>query len=349
MAEPNSVIISSATFDLVEGLFDCEDLGFSTLKGLSRPIRLHRVRGESEAPSRLAARALRGLTPLVGREDNLAELLALWQQARGGALTLATISGEPGVGKSRLVAEVARHATADGAACIELRCSPFYENSALYPVIAYLKSALDFSHLTTPEERLDRIRCALTEAALPLGEMDYLLAALLDVPASLPSALASNPQRQKQKTQEMLIEWLRAVQKDGPLLLIVEDVQWADPSTRELIAAAYAALPSARLSIVLTYRQGYDTAWIDAHRPVRTRARPAAARRDRRRRRSRGQRDGAAAGDRRRAGRSRRWHPVVCRGAHQDGGRHDPGAADREPWPRPCAADDDPGHAAGTR
>ena len=196
----------------------------------------------------------------------------------------------------------ARHAAADGAACIELRCSPFYENSALYPVIAHLKNVLDFSHLATPEERLDRIRGALTEADLPLGEMDHLLAALLDVPASLPPALASNPQRQKQKTQEMLIEWLRAAQKDGPLLLIVEDVHWADPSTRELIAAACSALSGARLFIVLAYRQGYDTAWIDAHKPVRLALEPARPHRDRGRRRPCGERDGAAAGDRRRAG-----------------------------------------------
>ena len=269
MAEPNTVIISGATFDLVEGLFDCEDLGFSTLKGLSRPIRLHRVQGESAAPNRLAARALRGLTPMIGRDDKLEQLLVLWAQARTGNLAVAALSGEPGVGKSRLVAEIERRAAAEGAACIELRCSPFYENSALYPVIAYLKNVLDFSQLATPEERLDRIRGALTEADLPLGEMDHLLAALLDVPASLPPALSSNPQLQKQKTREMLIEWLRAAQREGPLLLIVEDVHWADPSTRELIAAACIALADTKLFIVLVHRQGHDTAWMDAHKPTR--------------------------------------------------------------------------------
>jgi hypothetical protein len=127
---------------------------------------------------------------------------------------------------------------------------------------------LDFSQLTTPEERLDRIRGALTEADLPLGEMDHLLAALLDVPASLPPALSSNPQLQKQKTREMLIEWLRAAQREGPLLLIVEDVHWADPSTRELIAAACIALADTKLFIVLVHRQGHDTAWMDAHKPT---------------------------------------------------------------------------------
>ncbi len=142
LAEPDTVVLSAATHHLVVGLFECQELGLQTLKGISTPLSVYRVVRESEAQSRFEAAVSRGLTPLVGREDELGLLRRRWAQAKAGEGQVVLLSGEPGIGKSRLVQELKEQLSQEGTIRIEFRCSPYHQNSALYPVIEHLQRVL---------------------------------------------------------------------------------------------------------------------------------------------------------------------------------------------------------------
>src|SRR5262249_22994744 len=138
LAAPDSVVVSATTQRLVTGLFECQELGPQTLKGISAPLVVYRVVRESGAQSRFEAAVQRGLTPLVGRELELGFLKAHWEQATAGAGQVVLLSGEPGIGKSRLVQELTEQLEHEGVTRIEFRCSPYHQNSALYPIIDHL-------------------------------------------------------------------------------------------------------------------------------------------------------------------------------------------------------------------
>src|SRR5262245_37332096 len=153
-ANPDEVVISAATYHLVEGLFACEDRGQPGLKGVTTPLTLYRVVKESEARNRFDVAVQSGLTPLVGREEELALLRRRWQQATAGEGQVVLLSGEPGIGKSRLVQELRDHVARDNAVRIEFRCSPYHQNSALYPIIDHLQQILRFEREDSPAEKL---------------------------------------------------------------------------------------------------------------------------------------------------------------------------------------------------
>ena len=156
-AMPDSVVISPATYRLVAGLFECEDLGQRTLKGISSPSLLYRVVRESEAQSRFEVAVKTGLTPLVGREHELGLLRERWQDARQGKGQVVLLSGEPGIGKSRLVQTLGQEALTEGATRIEFRCSPYHRNSAFYPIIDHLQRLLGFQREEPAESKLDKL------------------------------------------------------------------------------------------------------------------------------------------------------------------------------------------------
>src|SRR5262245_33200770 len=145
LAEPDTAVISGATYRLVQGLFECQDRGPQELKGLSLPLAVYRVIRESEAQSRFEAAVHKGLTPLVGREEELGLLRRRWEQAKQGAGQVVLLSGEPGIGKSRLVQELKDQLARAGVTRIEFRCSPYHQNSALYPLIEHLQRLLQFA------------------------------------------------------------------------------------------------------------------------------------------------------------------------------------------------------------
>ena len=261
-AEPNTVVMSAATSRLVQGLFECQDLGPHTLKGISTPLSLYRVVSESGAQSRFEAAVRTGLTPLVGRAEELGLLRRHWERVKTGEGQVVLLSGEAGIGKSRLVQELKEQVTQEGAARIEFRCSPYHQNSALYPVIEHLQRLLQFERDDTPLAKVTKLQQALAQYRFPQADTLPLVAALLSLPQpeGLPP-LSLTPERQKQKTQEALVGWLMEETEKTAVYSAWEDLHWADPSTLELLTLFLDQVPTARMLVLLTFRPEFTPPW----------------------------------------------------------------------------------------
>ena len=261
-AEPDCVVISAATQRLVQGLFECEDLGPQELKGITVPLALYRVVAESAARSHFEVAVRTGLTSLVGREPELELLHTRWEQAKTGAGQAVLLSGEPGIGKSRLVEEFKAHVIREGAMRMEFRCSPYHQNSTLYPVIQQLQRVLQFERADAPEVKLTKLETTLSQFRFPHADTGLLLATLLSLPHPESSTLLQmSPQRQKQKMQEVLVAWLVEEAERQPVYCAWEDVHWADPSTLELLGLVLAQVPTTRLLTLVVFRPEFIPPW----------------------------------------------------------------------------------------
>jgi predicted ATPase/class 3 adenylate cyclase len=263
LAAPDTVVISAATQRLIQGYFTCQALGPQTLKGVATPLQVHQVVRPTEVQQRFDIAVARGLTPLVGREHEVGLLRDRWAQVQAGRGHIVVLSGEAGIGKSRLVQVVKDEMTGTAALRIEYRCSPEHQHSALSPVIAHLERVLAWRPDETPADRLRKLEEAVRPYPLSLGEVVPLLAALLSLP--LPEErylpLTLTPQRQKQKTLEALLTWLLALTEHQPVLFIVEDLHWIDPSTLEFLTLLVDQGPTARLLTLLTCRPEFQPPW----------------------------------------------------------------------------------------
>ena len=354
LAAPNTVVVSAATLGLIEGFFTCQVLGEHVLKGVEEPLRVYQLLAESGAQTRLDVVTPRGLTPLVGREQEVGLLLERWTQSTEGHGQVVLLSGEAGIGKSRLIEVLRERVGREGATWLTFRCSPYHTNSALYPVITHLQRMLQFRPEETPAEQLERLEHALQSTRLPLEEAVPLLAALLSVPlAERYAPLDWSPQKQKQKTQEALVAWLVAEAERQPVLAVWEDLHWADPSTLEWLGLVLDQTPTVPLCTLLTYRPEFPPPWAPrSYLTQLTLSRLTRPQVEEMIRRITGgkrlpSRSGAADG-----GQDRRC-PLVCGRADQDGaggrmapGRGGPLRADRAP-PRAGHSRHAPGRAAG--
>jgi class 3 adenylate cyclase/energy-coupling factor transporter ATP-binding protein EcfA2 len=262
LAAPDTVVISEATAHLIHGYFVCQPLGAQVLKGLTQPLQVYRVLHESGAQTRLDVATVRGLTPLVGRDEEVGLLQRRWSQTTAGMGQVVLLSGEAGIGKSRLVQMLKEHITSEPHTRIEWRGSPYHQQSALYPVIDHLQRLLRGHHDAPPAEQLRTLEAALTASGVALSEAVPLLAALLSLP--LPASYAPitlTPQRQRQKTLETLLAWLHREAQRQPVLLIVDDLHWVDPSTVELLSLLIEQCAPMCLCLVLTARPEFHPPW----------------------------------------------------------------------------------------
>jgi class 3 adenylate cyclase/predicted ATPase len=262
LAEPDRVVISVATHRLVDGFFRCRDLGPQALNGLSEPMRAFEVLEEGPARSRLDVVTPTGLTPLVGRDQEVGLLLDRWERACEGHGQVVLLTGEPGIGKSRLV-QVLKERVADAPhRRLEARCSPYYEHTPLYAITDLLPRVFDWSRDDYPDEKLAKLERRLEEAGVALAETVPLLTSLLSLPASdRYPLLPMSPERQKLKTLEVLLRFFLGSAAQDPTLLIIEDLHWVDPTTQELLTLLLDQVPTARLVVLLTARPSFTAPW----------------------------------------------------------------------------------------
>ena len=261
-AEPDEVLMSAATQRLVAGLFKTQDRGSHELKGIATPQLLYRVTAESQAQSRFEAAVHTGLTPLVGREDELAFLHQRWMQAQAGNGQAVLVSGEPGIGKSRLMQELRERVASAGATHMTFQCSPYRQNSALYPIIEHLQRLLQFVPDDTPQTKLVKLQQTLGRYHFPQADTLVLLAAFLSLPhpQGVPD-LTVSPQQQKELTREAFVAWLIEETEQQAVYSSWEDLHWADPSTLEVLEILLSQVPTSRLLTVLTFWPEFVPPW----------------------------------------------------------------------------------------
>jgi class 3 adenylate cyclase/predicted ATPase len=262
VATPETVVLSGTTFRLVEGWFVCEPLGERTLEGFPQPMAAYRVLRESGARSRLDITSPRGLTPLVGREPEVALLQERWAQVKDGSGQVVLLSGEAGIGKSRLVEAFKSHVADEPQLRWEARCSPYTQHSALYPVIDLFRRLLHFREGEGAEAQRWKLVNALRPFDVSLRDLVPLLASLLSIPlGDGDPALITTPEQQKQNTLEALLSLLLAMAAQQPVLCIVEDIHWADPSTLEFLGLLIDQVATARVLTILVFRPDFRPPW----------------------------------------------------------------------------------------
>ena len=256
----NSVAVSAPTWRLAKGYFVAVSMGPQSLKGIVQPLELFQITGESGAQTRLDVAG--ELTPLVGRDRETTLLLDRWEKAVSGDGQVVLISGEAGIGKSRLVRALRDHAAASSLR-IELLCSQLHQNSALHPLIAHFRRVLGLGEASGDERAAaERLAAMLTRAGVETHTSLPLLAALLSLPLPdgyVPLELA--PEQQKHQTYQAILEWLAADARTRPVLLAVEDLHWVDPSTLELLGMMVGGQPSGRMLVLLTARPEFVPPW----------------------------------------------------------------------------------------
>jgi class 3 adenylate cyclase/predicted ATPase len=258
IAPPGSVLISEVTRELIAGDFETESLGEKSLKGVARPIRVHRVLRPAGSVDRLGPTATRRLTPLVNRNEELALLIEGWQRARRGNGAVVHLTGEAGIGKSRLVHALREQVAVQAGAEHLWQCSAHHTGTSLYPVIDLLERVLGLDRARSPEDQLSALRGAARDAGLDPADALPLLADLLSVPAPGEARPSLTPLDARTATLHALVSLLIANPAHHPLLLIVEDLNWADPTTLELLGRILASVPGLPILCVLTFRREFD-------------------------------------------------------------------------------------------
>ncbi len=261
-AKPNTLLIGEGTYFIVKGFFECTDLGPIALTGLRTTVRLFQVTGLSSARRRYDIVAREGLTPMVGRADEVVLLERLWRESRDARGQVVLVRGEAGIGKTRLVEVVRHRAKEQDAICNVFRCSPEHRNAAFHPVIDFLQRLLRFDDCKSSDEKFARLETSLREYQFYDLEVLSLMAALLSLPvrAGCPSLTAS-PAMQRRRTLDSLVAWLCEEALKQPLLSIWEDLRWADPSTLELLGILIDRLSTIPTLALFTFRPTFVPTW----------------------------------------------------------------------------------------
>ncbi|UFW85695.1 AAA family ATPase [Bradyrhizobium barranii] len=261
LAEPDTVVIDGSTRRLIGGLFEYFALGSVSIKGFRDPVPVWRVIGASAVDSRFEALRV-ARTPLLGRDEEIELIMRRWQQAKRGDGSVVLISGEPGIGKSRLAETAVERLSDDPHIRLRRFCSPHHQDSALFPTISQLERAAGFRRDDTDQQRLDKLEALLTEANADLSEAVPLIADLLSVPTgdSYPP-LSLTPQKRKEKTLQVLLAQLEGLATRRPVLMVFEDVHWIDPTSLDLLDLVVDRVATLRVLLIITFRPELAPPW----------------------------------------------------------------------------------------
>jgi class 3 adenylate cyclase/predicted ATPase len=262
LAKPGAVVVASSTRTLTGGLFEYRALGTVALKGLGDNVPAWQVLGAGAAESRFEA--LRATTtPLVGRQEEIDLLVRRWEQAKRGDGCVVLISGEPGIGKSRIAQTIAERLGAEPHTRLRYFCSPHHQDSALYPSITQLERAAGFRRGDSDEQRLAKLEALLLQGTNDLSEAVPLLADLLSIPiGDRYQALNLTPQKRKEKTLHAQLAQVEGLAARQPVLMVFEDVHWSDPTTRESLDLLIDRTPMLRALVIITFRPEFTPPWV---------------------------------------------------------------------------------------
>ena len=261
IAEPNTVVIAEGTRKLLGNLFELQDLGAKDLKGIAGPVRAWAALRASSAEGRFEALHASGLTALVGREEELELLLRRWSRAKAGEGQVVLLSGEAGIGKSRLTAALLEHLATEPNTRLRYFCSPQHTDSALYPIIGQMERAAGLAHDDTPQAKLDKLDALLAQTSTSAPD-----AALFAEMLSLPNdgrypALDLAPQQRRQRTLEALTSQLAELAGRQPVLMIFEDAHWTDPTSLEAFGRTVDRIKTLPVLLIVTFRPEFNAPW----------------------------------------------------------------------------------------
>ncbi|APO74521.1 adenylate/guanylate cyclase protein [Rhizobium etli 8C-3] len=261
MADPDTVVVAGGTHRLVLGLFDAIDLGHRHLKGFATPVPAWRIIGEADTEGRFDA--LHSVaTPLVGRTEELGLLVQRWQQARAGKGQVVLLSGEPGIGKSRLTAALEELLSGEPHARMRYFCSPYHINSALYPVTKQLARAAGLVRSDSSDTNLDKLETLLRQGVSDIAEAVPLLAELLSIETTGRYApLKLTPQARRSRTLRVLIQLLEGLATLQPIVMSVEDAHWIDPTSSEWLDMLIDGLQDLPVLLIVTFRPEFHPRW----------------------------------------------------------------------------------------
>jgi class 3 adenylate cyclase/tetratricopeptide (TPR) repeat protein len=264
LAEPGTVVVAASTRRLLGDLFHLRDLGRHEVKGIAEPVAAWAVEGVSDSESRFEAVRTTGLTDLIGREDELHFLLERQRLAWKGEGQIVLISGEAGIGKSRLAAALAERIASEPHTRLRYQCSPYDTHSALRPFIAQLERAAGFKADDTSEQRLDKLEAILAVEASRVQAVAPLFAALLSIPfGERYPPLALSPTQQRRRTLAALLDQFEGLARQQPILLLFEDAHWADATSLELFDLTVERVRQLPVLALFTFRPEFEPPWVD--------------------------------------------------------------------------------------
>jgi predicted ATPase/class 3 adenylate cyclase len=260
LAKPGQIVLSDLTRGLLGDLFDLTDLGPQALKGIAQPTTCYAVLAERATESRFEAQISGGLAAMVGRDQELGLLQERWRQAKAGEGQMVQLTGEAGIGKSRISRALTDAVAAEDSLRINYQCSPYHSDSAFYPVIRQLLRAARFEATDSSETKLDKLEAVLAQGGEDQRQAAPLIAALLDLEGAEDryGVLAMTPMQQRARTLEALVDQLIGLAAQQPVLLVIEDAHWIDPTTLDLLELSLDRTAGARVLILVTARPTFD-------------------------------------------------------------------------------------------